>query len=886
MKAFLVPLLALCCAAALAAPVDPDSVAARIARQADAFPQEKIHVTTDRASYLAGDTIWMRIHIVDDLTGLPVAWSKYAYAELKDPFDSVAARVRIAERDGAYHGYIPLDPRMPDGDYTLAAHTLFMDNAGEEYHFSKPIAVKSPMALRARIDAAYEWRGSDLYAKLSIVDARSGQPLEYADMSCTTADGETRALEHRSDGPVTVKVKPSQMQRPYILARFDGRSSFLRLPRPEGAAFHASFHPEGGALVPGEECRVAFKAIGPDGLSVEAQGEVIDKESGAPVARIATSGMGLGEFEFAPQAGKAYAARLALAGGDPIEFALPEADPRAASLRVTASPDTIVGAALGAVPDGSFIFIHQRGLPLAAAPADEPQGFSPGWFPAGIVQILLIDPSGNTLAERLAFAGEPRWEQARITPDKPSYGTRKPVRISIEAAPNASLAVSVVDASAAEPDTASSIAAQMLLQGELRGHVENPARFLRPESRADLDRLMLTQGWRRYDVPAAVRGDIAEPEIPLERGLALAGTVRSLWKEAPMPGVTVSAIAPTEGINAVGMTDQSGAFQLDVPDFPDGTPFVIQAKKKAGKLERNLAFADAAPSAAAPIPSAYTAQPETHAADDEAEYQRIMSNPSLADVMLKEVEVIGRQTQDMTPMESLLSTLAKKSYNKKYLKDNNITSFEEVLRRIAGISIVGGTPFYRGRQIAIMIDGVIQDAISGPGGSPTSPFEVIRGRRSTYSGKYSGSFYGTGTSAINYLEESIPMDLVKQIDFIQPAMAVAFGSKATQGGLLSITTGGWDPSDARKKNNPMKLIYPLGVQKPAEFYSPKYTPADTSGSDYRATLYWNPVVETDENGTAEIEFYTSDNPSLEMRILTEGIGNDGELISTHSTPLQ
>lgn len=130
------------------------------------------------------------------------------------------------------------------------------------------------------------------------------------------------------------------------------------------------------------------------------------------------------------------------------------------------------------------------------------------------------------------------------------------------------------------------------------------------------------------------------------------------------------------------------------------------------------------------------------------------------------------------------------------------------------------------------------------------------------------------------------MDLVKRIDFIQPTMAVVFGTRATRGGVLSVMTGGWDPADAEKPNRPMKLIYPLGVQKPAEFYSPKYLPSDNFGSDYRATLYWNPVVVTDENGTAEIEFYTSDNPSLEMRILTEGIGNDGELISTHSTPLQ
>jgi len=29
------------------------------------FPQEKIHVTTDRDAYIAGDTVWLRAHCVD-----------------------------------------------------------------------------------------------------------------------------------------------------------------------------------------------------------------------------------------------------------------------------------------------------------------------------------------------------------------------------------------------------------------------------------------------------------------------------------------------------------------------------------------------------------------------------------------------------------------------------------------------------------------------------------------------------------------------------------------------------------------------------------------------------------------------------------------------------
>ena len=65
---------------------------------------------------------------------------------------------------------------------------------------------------------------------------------------------------------------------------------------------------------------------------------------------------------------------------------------------------------------------------------------------------------------------------------------------------------------------------------------------------------------------------------------------------------------------------------------------------------------------------------------------------------------------------------------------------------------------------------------------------------------------------------------------------------------------------------------PLGWQKPARFYSPKYDSPESKRSkakDNRITLYWNPAVKLDENGEATISFYTSDSDS-QYRIEVEG----------------
>lgn len=94
-----------------------EPLAERIEQQRFEFPQEKIHVMTDRGSYLAGDTIWLRAWIVDAMTHQQVDASKFVYVELISPTDSVFTRVKIhADINGVYKGYMPLDVDIPKVD--------------------------------------------------------------------------------------------------------------------------------------------------------------------------------------------------------------------------------------------------------------------------------------------------------------------------------------------------------------------------------------------------------------------------------------------------------------------------------------------------------------------------------------------------------------------------------------------------------------------------------------------------------------------------------------------------------------------------------------------------------------------------------------------------
>ncbi|WP_304690945.1 hypothetical protein [Muribaculum intestinale] len=145
----------------------------------------------------------------------------------------------------------------------------------------------------------------------------------------------------------------------------------------------------------------------------------------------------------------------------------------------------------------------------------------------------------------------------------------------------ADVAVAVIDRSIGVPDTTVTIASQLLMQSDLRGHVEDAAWYLRTprrEAGPAADALMLTQGWTRYDMPAAIRGEINDSlPYPLEIGAQLDGVIRSKWRGKPLTGVTVKVLAPRMADGAVALTDSLGHFCITGLEWPDSTFLVISA---------------------------------------------------------------------------------------------------------------------------------------------------------------------------------------------------------------------------------------------------------------------------------------------------------------------
>ena len=76
---------------------------------------------------------------------------------------------------------------------------------------------------------------------------------------------------------------------------------------------------------------------------------------------------------------------------------------------------------------------------------------------------------------------------------------------------------------------------------------------------------------------------------------------------------------------------------------------------------------------------------------------------------------------------------------------------------------------------------------------------------------------------------------------------------------------------------------PLGWQKPKKYYIPQYATKGKDiirkGADRRSSLYWNPSLKADKDGSIDFTFYTSDLLNG-YTVTLEGVTSDGKLVSS------
>ena len=192
-------------------------------QQLSHFPQEKIHLQTDRGIYMSGETLWFRAHLVDALMLKQANASRYVYVELVNPLGNLVERVKIRPDSlGCFYGHIPLGEDLPEGNYSLRAYTWFMQNIGEEYFPHKLIYISDPVSEAISPEISYSAENNDIHAEihfLSKPDNRSVTPTQAILFSDGDRTKKEKSYHWKEKIPITLSKRKKFPLRVHFYCR-------------------------------------------------------------------------------------------------------------------------------------------------------------------------------------------------------------------------------------------------------------------------------------------------------------------------------------------------------------------------------------------------------------------------------------------------------------------------------------------------------------------------------------------------------------------------------------------------------------------------------------------------------------------------------------------
>lgn len=766
------------------------------------FPQEKIFLHLDKPYYSAGERIWLRAHMVHATLHIPMSISRYIYVELVNSENELVQKKKLhmQEKD-LYIGQLDLSEKLSTGWYTIRAYTLFMGNVLEDYFFNRKIYIAN------------------------LLNSKETKKIH-------TTSGSTL-----TDSPTK---KTSKIEQPIDL----------------------QFFPEGGHLIAGNFQQVGFKAIGENGKSVHVNGIICDQK-GNEVAKFTNSHLGMGSFILYTEENQTYTAEFTFSGKK-HKVALPAVSKVNYGLAVQQTASRINIQVLTPNRQKPVEKLHLiatlRGLPVFQTTIDENE---PGFvYPklqlkSGMMQVYLINNKYQILSARNLFIIGHDFPEILFHSDKKNYEKRSPVNVTLElkepsGKPIAgSFSISVTADNDVKIDSSSSnILSYLLLESDINGSIEAPGNyFLKSNALASsqLDALMLTQAWKRYDTQAALLGNYDKcDQFSIEQGPVVSGQVRQFPSRRALNNHQVSLFlyGKTLFFDAT-RTDKNGFFSFHCPNFPEGTKLRLEASKRDNENIELIIHEDTFPKMSFPEKADIPAIAYRVAYFEKATKKYNLEN-GIASIELNPVEVISKSKNKYDEIRKDHGILYKTPNQSLY--EDDITGFpkiSEALRLIPGATIAA--------------DGT---SITMNGGSPLFLVDNIE-----YTLEELDKLNVQDVALIDVLKDNIETSL--------------YGGKGNFGVICVYLKRGTDfVRETRELGMNQTILQPLGYVQPDAFYVPKYQYEANRLNpqpDLRTTIYWQPNVKTDANGIANIHFFTADETSS-YTITAEGITSTGEII--------
>jgi hypothetical protein len=653
------------------------------------------------------------------------------------------------------------------------------------------------------------------------------------------------------------------------------------------------FLPESGNLILNKQNIIAFKAVNQSGLPESIQG-IIKNKMGDSITSFKSIHDGMGKFIFLPIPNENYIAEWKDIPGIVHQTKLPEAISEGINLiiesgntnrvfhiqRTNTAPISMKKIVLVGQMNGKVLFkaninLTEKESITSTLPISK--------INSGILQLTVFDANKIPLCERLLFVKNKDYLiNAVIKADTINTIKRGKNVIEIEledsSYANFSLAITDADLSSATENT---IASQLLLQGDLTGHIYKQAYYFgsNADSVSDhLDLVMLTNGWRRFKWNTILNDPL--PNLPFTKDSAYQTLI------GKVDGLSIKNNKPPS-INLILSAKDSSEFLLTVPIQNDGS---FSAKNvvlyDTSKIFYNLNDKTLSSNTKVRIENDfYKVDPKIMMRSDEIkidtigldQYIKLIEEQKRVALLkqkttLKEVTVYAKEKTrikqlDLKYTKGLFSIETKNSFDMNSLQNASHTQsiFDFLTGRVPGLNIgntQGGTASenvvqFRGGEVSFYLNEIF---------IPTSQLQNIDVSSIAYIKFFDPPFAG----GVNEKSVSSPGGGIK--------MPVIASSAAI--GIYTKIGGDLTPEKSKYNTSGMGYQMQAGYAPMKEFYNPNYAEREQQNAspDLRSSLFWDPWINLDKNHKKTvIRFYNND-ITHSYRLILEGMDSKGKLL--------
>jgi hypothetical protein len=863
------------------------------------YPAEKLYLQFDKPYYAVGDTIWFKAYLFHAPTLALSAKSGLLHIDITTDSGKIVKQYLMPVKNGLSWGNMGIDAAtFKPGNYSLHAYTNWMRNFGEDIFYTRHFYIagtgEDTWLVNTKVSASNTIDKVQINNQLQFTDINK-RPIANKEFQLSVYAGTKnwykQLITTNHLGLLDANFSlPQKSANIFIIAELKGDSKKAVIPiqvnRPENADLQ--FMPEGGDLIAGLPAHIGFKAVGEDGKGTEISGIITDREQ-KQVATFQSIHNGIGSFDLDVKNEETYTARVNLPEGKRKEYPLPGIKNSGIVLNITnsAEKDSITVSAattndIAKSGESYFLFGKSRGVVCYAAVITFAHGkvqkaIATQLFPSGIAHFILTTSKGRPLNERIVFIDNKDNLDIRIVNKNITYSPWDSVALQLNVSDktgtpvNCNFSIAVTDDDLVKQDTLNNdnILSHLLLAGDLKGYVEEPAYYLQCSNSKNpqaLDNLLLTQGWVNYDWPV----DKTHPLFNPETEFTVKGYVVNAFN-SPVKATRVQLLSWSPLLVTDTLTNNEGVFVFN--NFPriDTPVFQLRAVNKRGKsFNIGIRMDEQA------IP-AYTLKypttgpwylnadgPLINYSKRQDSIARLKDGFEGTGHRLSEVKIVARKivkdsqnlngpgNADLVLNEKDMIKAGKKSWLEIF--QENIKGFRISNRWVYEF------PYIEERFVIFIVDGSFLEPVDEPtrlyadnvmGFLKSHSAEDIKGIEVNASEQYS----------MKYNRRFFPVKDFKHYAFIE------ITTRSGKGPYMGNSTPG------------TYLYKPLALSWPKQFYKPKYKVNDTTRHllDFRSTIDWEPNVITDKNGNATVSFYAADKPGTYTLIIegTDGSGNLG-----------